>query len=148
MRISDWSSDVCSSDLDEAVENAIKIARAATRRSGVIAFTGGFHGRTIMTSALTGKVAPYKAQFGPMPGGVHHIPFPTLTGGSVEESLRALSYVFAADMPPEDVAAIILQPVPGAGGFHVPPTEPLTPPPAICHPPGHSPVTPHPRTPS
>src|SRR3546814_7371425 len=85
MRISDWSSDVCSSDLDEAVENAIKIARAATRSSGVIAFTGGFNGRTIMTSALTGKVAPYKAQFGPMPGGVHHIPFPTLTGGSVEE---------------------------------------------------------------
>ncbi|HVI98016.1 MAG TPA: 4-aminobutyrate--2-oxoglutarate transaminase [Sphingomonas sp.] len=110
----------------EAVENAIKIARAATRRSGVIAFTGGFHGRTIMTSALTGKVAPYKAQFGPMPGGVHHIPFPTLTGGSVEDSLRALSYVFAADMPPEDVAAIILEPVQGEGGFHVAPRALLT----------------------
>src|SRR3546814_3275290 len=79
-----------------------------------------------MTSALTGKVAPYKAQFGPMPGGVHHIPFPTLTGGSVEESLRALSYVFAADMPPEDVAAIILEPVQGEGGFHVAPRELLT----------------------
>jgi 4-aminobutyrate aminotransferase/(S)-3-amino-2-methylpropionate transaminase len=107
----------------EAVENAIKIARAATRRSGVIAFTGGFHGRTIMTSALTGKVAPYKAQFGPMPGGVHHVPFPTLTGGSVEDSLRALSYLFAADLPPEGVAAIILEPVQGEGGFHVAPRE-------------------------
>src|SRR3546814_1778506 len=61
-----------------------------------------------------------------MPGGVHHIPFPTLTGGSVEESLRALSYVFAADMPPEDVAAIILEPVQGEGGFHVAPRELLT----------------------
>lgn len=58
----------------EAVENAVKVARAATGRQGVIAFTGGFHGRTIMTSALTGKVVPYKAQFGPMPGCVHHIP--------------------------------------------------------------------------
>jgi 4-aminobutyrate aminotransferase/(S)-3-amino-2-methylpropionate transaminase len=106
----------------EAVENAVKIARGATGRSGVIAFTGGFHGRTIMTSALTGKVAPYKMQFGPMPGGVHHIPFPTLSNDvSVEDSLKALHFLFAADVPPEGVAAIIIEPIQGEGGFHVAP---------------------------
>jgi 4-aminobutyrate aminotransferase/(S)-3-amino-2-methylpropionate transaminase len=106
----------------EAVENAVKIARGATGRSGVIAFTGGFHGRTIMTSALTGKVAPYKMQFGPMPGGVHHIPFPTLSNDvSVDDSLKALHFLFAADVPPEGVAAIIIEPIQGEGGFHVVP---------------------------
>src|SRR3546814_13959450 len=85
-----------------------------------------------MTSALTGKVAPYKAQFGPMPGGVHHIPFPTLTGSSVEESLRAISYVFAADMQPEDVAALILEPVQGEGAFQVPPRHRRTSLRALC----------------
>ena len=60
----------------EAVENAVKIARAATGRTNVIAFSGAFHGRTLMTSALTGKVAPYKKKFGPMPAGIWHVPFP------------------------------------------------------------------------
>lgn len=106
----------------EAVENAVKVARAATGRSGVIAFTGGFHGRTVLTSALTGKVAPYKAQFGPMPGGIYHVPFPAgINGVEVDDSLRALAFLFAADVPPENVAAIILEPVQGEGGFHVAP---------------------------
>ena len=60
----------------EAVENAVKIARAATGRSGIVAFTGGFHGRTAMTMALTGKVLPYKRAFGPFPGEIYHVPFP------------------------------------------------------------------------
>src|SRR5450631_1091781 len=74
----------------EAVENAVKIARAATGRSGVIAFTGGFHGRTLLTLALTGKVSPYKKRFGPMPADIYHVPFPVPHQGiSVEDSLKA-----------------------------------------------------------
>lgn len=103
----------------EATENAIKIARATTGRSGVIAFTGGFHGRTIMAMSLTGKVVPYKKDFGsPMPD-VWHVPFPTVQNGvSVEDALKYLQFLFKADIDPSRVAAIILEPVQGEGGFH------------------------------
>ncbi|PTQ11823.1 4-aminobutyrate--2-oxoglutarate transaminase [Sphingomonas oleivorans] len=108
----------------EATENAVKIARAATGRSAVIAFAGGFHGRSLFASALTGKVKPYKAPFGPMAAQVHHIPFPSDEAGiSVEESLRALEFLFRADVLPEQVAAIVIEPVQGEGGFHIAPPE-------------------------
>lgn len=106
----------------EAVENAVKIARAATGRPGVIAFTGGFHGRTALAMALTGKVAPYKRAFGSSPPDIYHVPFPIERHGvSVEDSLKALSFLFAADIAPSQVAAIILEPVQGEGGFHTAP---------------------------
>ena len=108
----------------EAVENAIKIARAATGRPGVIAFTGGFHGRTMMGMALTGKVAPYKLGFGPFPSDVFHAPFPNaLHGVSVEDSLKAIEFLFKADIDPKRVAAIIFEPVQGEGGFYPAPVE-------------------------
>jgi 4-aminobutyrate aminotransferase len=108
----------------EAVENAVKIARAATGRPGVIAFTGGFHGRTLMGMALTGKVAPYKIGFGPFPSDVYHAPFPNpLHGVSVEDSLRAIDYLFKADIEAKRVAAIIFEPVQGEGGFYQAPLE-------------------------
>lgn len=108
----------------EAVENAIKIARAHTRRSGVIAFGGAFHGRTLMTLALTGKVMPYKAGFGPFPAEVFHVPYPsTLQGVSASDSLAAIEHLFKADIDPRRVAAIIVEPVQGEGGFNVAPTE-------------------------
>jgi 4-aminobutyrate aminotransferase len=106
----------------EAIENAVKIARAATRRSGIIAFSGAFHGRTMMAMALTGKVAPYKAGFGPFPPDIYHAPFPIdLHGVSVEESLRAINTLFKADIDPQRVAAVIIEPVQGEGGFYVTP---------------------------
>ncbi|MCA0392568.1 MAG: 4-aminobutyrate--2-oxoglutarate transaminase [Proteobacteria bacterium] len=106
----------------EAVENAVKIARAATKRHAVIAFNGGFHGRSFMSMALTGKTAPYKNGFGPMPGGVYHLPFPVNhTGIDAARSLQSLHDVFKADVAAEDVAAIILEPVQGEGGFHAAP---------------------------
>ncbi|MEC5404419.1 4-aminobutyrate--2-oxoglutarate transaminase [Paraburkholderia sp. MPAMCS5] len=108
----------------EAVENAIKIARAATGRPGVIAFTGGFHGRTLMGMALTGKVAPYKTGFGPFPSDVFHAPFPNpLHGVSTADSLKALEFLFKADVDPKRVAAIIFEPVQGEGGFYPAPAE-------------------------
>jgi len=108
----------------EAVENAVKIARAHTKRSAVIAFSGGFHGRTLLALALTGKVAPYKAGFGPMPPEVFHAPFPNaLHGVSVDDSIHALEQVFKCDVEPERVAAIIVEPVQGEGGFYVAPKE-------------------------
>jgi len=103
----------------EAVENSIKIARAATGRSAVIAFTGGFHGRTFMGMSLTGKVHPYKAKFGAMPGDVFHAPFPiTLHGVSEDDSLAALDRLFKTDVDPSRVAAVIIEPVQGEGGFY------------------------------
>lgn len=103
----------------EAVENAIKIARAATGRSGIIAFKGGFHGRTMMGMALTGKVAPYKVGFGPFPQGIYHAPYPVPYHGVTEEmSLAAIQDLFKSDIAPSDVAAIILEPVQGEGGFY------------------------------
>jgi 4-aminobutyrate aminotransferase/(S)-3-amino-2-methylpropionate transaminase len=108
----------------EAVENTIKIARAHTGRSGVIAFGGGFHGRTYMAMALTGKVAPYKAGFGPFPAEVYHAPFPIAYHGvSVQDSLDALEQVFKYDIEPGRVAAIIVEPVTGEGGFYVAPPD-------------------------
>lgn len=102
----------------EAVENAVKIARAATGRSAVIAFTGAFHGRTLMTLALTGKSVPYKAGFGPMPPEVFHVPFPAeYKGVTGEQSLAALESLFQSDVPADRVAAIIIEPVQGEGGF-------------------------------
>ncbi|MBS3849562.1 4-aminobutyrate--2-oxoglutarate transaminase [Devosia sp. BSSL-BM10] len=108
----------------EAVENAIKIARASTGRPGVIAFSGGFHGRTTLTMALTGKVAPYKVKFGVAPPAIYHLPFPAASHGvSVADTLRALDTLFRADIAPTDVAAIIIEPVQGEGGFLPAPTE-------------------------
>jgi 4-aminobutyrate aminotransferase/(S)-3-amino-2-methylpropionate transaminase len=108
----------------EAVENAIKIARAATGRSGVICFGGGYHGRTMMTLAMTGKVAPYKTGFGPFPAEVFHATFPNaLHGVTVDESIASIETIFKNDIEAKRVAAIILEPVQGEGGFHVAPTE-------------------------
>ncbi len=108
----------------EAVENAIKIARAHTKRPGVIALGGGFHGRTMMGLALTGKVQPYKAGFGPFPAGVYHVPMPnTLHGVSVDDALKAITHLFKSDIEPEQVAAIIVEPIQGEGGFYVVPKE-------------------------
>ena len=108
----------------EAVENAIKIARCATRRPGVIVLSGAFHGRTFMGMALTGKVTPYKVGFGPFPGSIFHVPAPVaLHGVSVSDSLLAIEHLFKADIDPEQVAAIIVEPVQGEGGFYVAPQE-------------------------
>lgn len=106
----------------EACENAVKIARSATKRTGMISFTGGFHGRTFMAMALTGKVVPYKKNMGPMPGDVFHIPFPIPFYGTTEkDSLKALENLFKADIEPERVAAIAIEPVQGEGGFYIAP---------------------------
>ena len=108
----------------EAVENAVKLARSATGRSGIIAFTGAFHGRTMLTMAMTGKVLPYKKSFGPLPAEIYHLPFPIPHHGvAVEDSLKALQFLFKADIEPQRVAAIIIEPVQGEGGFYVAPTE-------------------------
>ena len=108
----------------EAVENAIKIARHYTGRPAVVAFAGGFHGRTFMGMALTGKVQPYKAGFGPMMNDVWHLPFPNpLHGVSEAEALAGLDRLFKADLEPERIAAIIIEPVQGEGGFYVAPPE-------------------------
>jgi 4-aminobutyrate aminotransferase/(S)-3-amino-2-methylpropionate transaminase len=108
----------------EALENAVKIARAATGRSGIITFAGGYHGRTLMTLAMTGKVLPYKKKFGPMPSEVYHVPFPHAPFGvTVQDSLRAIDMLFRADIEPSRTAAIILEPVQGEGGFIQAPNE-------------------------
>ncbi|WP_262264987.1 4-aminobutyrate--2-oxoglutarate transaminase [Pantoea dispersa] len=111
----------------EAVENAVKVARAATRRHGIITFGNAFHGRTFMTMAMTGKVAPYKRDFGPMPASVFHARYPNaVTGISVEDAIASLHDLFSHDIAPQDVAAIVLEPVQGEGGFHIAPAEFLT----------------------
>jgi 4-aminobutyrate aminotransferase/(S)-3-amino-2-methylpropionate transaminase len=108
----------------EAVENAVKIARAATGRSDVIAFNGAFHGRTMMTMALTGKILPYKAKFGPFPAGVWHVPYPIEHKGiSVDDSIDAIEWLLKADVEPTRVAAIVIEPVQGEGGFYVAPKD-------------------------
>lgn len=104
----------------EAVENAIKVARAATQRQAVIAFGGGFHGRTLLGMALTGKVAPYKAGFGPFPAEIYHAEFPNpLHGISEADAMRSIEHIFKYDVEAARVAAIILEPVQGEGGFYV-----------------------------
>ncbi len=108
----------------EAIENAVKIARYATGRPALIAFGGAFHGRTMMALALTGKMNPYKAGFGPFPADVYHVPFPNqYRGRSSAESLRAIDELFHSSVTPDRVAAIIIEPVQGEGGFNVAPAE-------------------------
>ena len=108
----------------EAVENAVKIARAATGRQGVIAFTGAFHGRTEMARALTGKIVPYKAGAGvPMPA-IFHADFPVPYHGiTVEDALASIHKIFKVDIEAKDVAAIIIEPVLGEGGFYQAPPD-------------------------
>jgi 4-aminobutyrate aminotransferase/(S)-3-amino-2-methylpropionate transaminase len=108
----------------EAVENAVKIARAYTKRAGIIAFSGAFHGRTLMGMALTGKYQPYKVGFGPFPTDVYHVPFPdpALKDGGAA-ALKHLETIFKADIGPDNVAAIIIEPVQGEGGFNIVPFE-------------------------
>jgi 4-aminobutyrate aminotransferase/(S)-3-amino-2-methylpropionate transaminase len=108
----------------EAIENAVKIARAHTRRGGVIAFTGGYHGRTLLTLGLTGKVAPYKSGFGPFPGEMFHALFPNpLYGISVDDALESVETILKNDIEADRVAAFILEPVQGEGGFYIAPPE-------------------------
>jgi 4-aminobutyrate aminotransferase/(S)-3-amino-2-methylpropionate transaminase len=108
----------------EALENAVKIARSHSGRPGVICFTGGYHGRTLMTLAMTGKVTPYKAGFGPFPGSVFHASFPNpLHDVSIDDAKKSLSLLFQNDIEPERVAAIVIEPVQGEGGFYVAPPE-------------------------
>jgi 4-aminobutyrate aminotransferase/(S)-3-amino-2-methylpropionate transaminase len=117
----------------EAVENAIKIARYHTKRSAVIAFSGGFHGRTLACIGLTGKVAPYKAGFGPMLPEIYHLPYPmAFHGVTTEDSIAALEQLFKADVDPARVAAIIIEPVQGEGGFYAAPPELLRKLRAVC----------------
>jgi 4-aminobutyrate aminotransferase len=108
----------------EAIENAIKIARYHTKRSAVIAFSGGFHGRTLMTMALTGKVMPYKRGFGPFPAEVYHAAFPLpYRGVTSADALADLDRLFHSDIDPKSVAAIVIEPVQGEGGFNVAPFD-------------------------
>src|SRR6266478_5449452 len=108
----------------EAVENAIKIARYHTKRSAVVAFAGGFHGRTHMTMGLTGKVMPYKRGFGPFPAEVYHAEFPQPYHGiTTEQALADIDRLLHADVDPKSVAAVIVEPVQGEGGFNVAPFD-------------------------
>ena len=108
----------------EAVENAVKIARVATGRPGVIAFGGAFHGRTLLGMALTGKVVPYKKGFGPFPAEVYHAPFPkSFHGVTTEQALKGVRDLFANDVDPARIAAIIVEPVQGEGGFYPAPAD-------------------------
>jgi 4-aminobutyrate aminotransferase len=117
----------------EAVENAIKIARAYTKRPGVIAFGGGYHGRTLLTLGLTGKVAPYKLGFGPFPADIFHARFPhAYHGVSVADSLQDIANLFKYDIEASRVAAIIIEPVLGEGGFIPTPPELMRALRAIC----------------
>jgi len=113
----------------EAVENAVKVARAYTGRSGVIVFDRAFHGRTMMALGLTGQVQPYKVGFGPFPGDIARLPFPypfhDCHDCHAKENAfeKALQQLFRSDMPPERIAAILVEPILGEGGFVVPPPE-------------------------
>jgi 4-aminobutyrate aminotransferase/(S)-3-amino-2-methylpropionate transaminase len=103
----------------EALENAVKIARAATGKTNVVCFDGGYHGRTFMTMAMNGKVNPYQTDFGPMPGTVFRAPYPVpYHGVSEDEALRGLKMALKTDANPKDTAAIVLEPVLGEGGFY------------------------------
>ena len=108
----------------EALENAVKIARAHTKRPAVICTGGGYHGRTLLTLAMTGKVAPYKLGFGPFPADVYHVPFPiAYHGTTVEQSLAAIEDLFHNDVEANRVAAFVVEPVQGEGGFYPAPPE-------------------------
>ena len=101
----------------EAIENAMKIARYSTGRTGVIAFGGAFHGRSMFSVALTGKVQPYKAGFGPFPPEIYHVPFPCHCS-SLDDTKRAMEQLFKCDIEPSRVAAIVFEPVQGECGFN------------------------------
>lgn len=102
----------------EAAENALKIARAATGRTAVIAFDGGFHGRTLATLNLNGKVAPYKQRVGVLPGPVYHLPYPSADNGvTSQEALKAMDRLFSVEIDVNEVACCIVEPVQGEGGF-------------------------------
>lgn len=113
----------------EAVENAVKVARAYTKRPGVVAFEGAFHGRTLLGLSLTGKMHPYKAGFGPFVPDVYRVPFPypyrppagVRPEDTVRHSLGAIEALFRASVAPDQIAALIVEPVLGEGGFVVPP---------------------------
>ena len=108
----------------EAVENAVKIARAATGRPGVIAFTGGYHGRTLLTLGMTGKVSPYKKGVGPFPADVFRAPFPSVRDGiTVDDAITGLKNLFLTDAEPSRIAAMIIEPVLGEGGYSPVPFE-------------------------
>ncbi|MBB4811231.1 4-aminobutyrate aminotransferase [Acinetobacter johnsonii] len=117
----------------EAVENAVKIARSYTGRHGIVTFGNGFHGRSFMTMAMTGKTAPYKRDFGVMPSGVFHARYPVESKGiTVDVAIKSIEDIFAEDIAAHDVAAIVLEPVQGEGGFNVVPAEFLTRLRALC----------------
>jgi 4-aminobutyrate aminotransferase/(S)-3-amino-2-methylpropionate transaminase len=108
----------------EAVENAIKIARGYTHRTGVISFRGGFHGRTLLGVTLTGMSQPYKQNFGPFPAEIYHATYPNAYRGiSSDDALAELDELFATDVAPDRVAAILIEPVQGDGGFLAAPKE-------------------------
>jgi len=108
----------------EAVENAVKVARAHTGRPGIVSFSGGFHGRTHMGMALTGKVVPYKKGFGPFPADIYNVAFPnTYHGVTSEQSLEAIKALFKYTADPSSIAAIIIEPVQGEGGFYIAPFD-------------------------
>lgn len=108
----------------EAVENAVKVARAYTGRSGVIVFNSAFHGRSMFTLAMTGKVDPYKTGFGPFPGEVYHAPYPNaLRGISVDDAIAGIELLFKNDIEAQRVAAIVVEPVQGEGGYLPGPRE-------------------------
>ena len=110
--------------ISEAVETALRLARQATGRPNIIAFTGGYHGRTLLTLGMTGKISPYKKDVGPFPSDIFRAPFPDARqGGTVEDSLKALEMLFLTDAQPDRVAAFILEPVLGEGGYHPVPAE-------------------------
>jgi 4-aminobutyrate aminotransferase len=108
----------------EAVENAVKVARAFTGRPGIVSFAGGFHGRTHMGMALTGKAVPYKKGFGPFPSDIYNVAFPnTFHGISGQDSIDALKALFKYQADPSTIAAIIIEPVQGEGGFNIAPFD-------------------------
>jgi 4-aminobutyrate aminotransferase len=108
----------------EAVENAVKVARAYTGRPGIVSFSGGFHGRTHMGMALTGKVVPYKKGFGPFPADIYNVAFPnTYHGVSSAQSLETIKALFKYTVDPSSIAAIIIEPVQGEGGFYIAPFD-------------------------
>lgn len=117
----------------EAVENAVKVARVHTGRPGIISFTAGFHGRTMMGMALTGKVVPYKKGFGPFPADIYQVEFPNAYHCvSVEQALYSLKSLFKHTADPSSIAGIIIEPVQGEGGFNIAPPEFLRALRAIC----------------
>ena len=108
----------------EAVENSIKFARSYTKRPAVIAFEGAFHGRTMLSMTMTSKTHPYKAGLGPFAPEVYRVPYPhEYRGIDVDSALKSLRRAFVTQVPAESVAAIVMEPILGEGGFVVAPTE-------------------------